>query len=225
MDESRGIATAQGFAPRVSSVVTVHGLWMRGTAMGALRRRLEPNGFSFHDFTYSSITGSLSANVDALEAFVARVPGETVHFVGHSLGGVLICALLERSLPARPGRVVCLGSPLRGSKTAARLSRWPGGRHLIGKCLGDVHARGGFTTWRGGVEVGCIAGRMPFGVGRLLGPFPEPNDGTVAVEETMIAGLTDHIVLPVSHVALLWSSAVAAQTQHFLIHGRFSRAA
>jgi pimeloyl-ACP methyl ester carboxylesterase len=205
----------------VSSVVTVHGLWMRGTAMRVLRRRLTPNGYSLHDFTYSSITSSLSDNVEALAAFVARVPGETVHFVGHSLGGVLICALLERSLPARTGRVVCLGSPLRGSKTGARLSRWPGGRHLIGKCLGDVHARGGFAAWRAGVEVGSIAGRIPFGVGRLLGPFPEPNDGTVAVEETMIAGLSDHIVLPVSHVALLWSTRVAAQVAHFLERGRF----
>jgi pimeloyl-ACP methyl ester carboxylesterase len=221
MDESRGVATAQGFAPRVSSVVTVHGLWMRGGAMGVLRRRLEPNGFSFHDFTYASITGSLDDSVEALAAFVARVPGETVHLVGHSLGGVVICALLERSLPARTGRVVCLGSPLKGSKTAARLCRWPGGRYVIGKCLVDVHARGGFAAWRAGVEVGCIAGRMPFGVGRLLGPFPEPNDGTVAVEETMIGGLADHIVLPVSHVALLWSTQVAAQVAHFLDRGRF----
>ena len=62
---------------------------------------------------------------------------------------------------------------------------------------------------------------MPFGVGRLLGPFPEPNDGTVAVDETRIAGLADHIVLPVSHVALLWSTSVAAQVAHFLEQGRF----
>jgi len=209
----------------VISIVTVHGLWMRGTAMGVLRRRLEAQGLAVHDFTYPTITASLADGVAALDAFVARVPGETVHFVGHSLGGVLICALLERSLPARVGRVVCLGSPLRGSKTAARLMRWPGGRHVVGKFLVDVHARGGLTACRDGVEVGSIAGRIPFGVGRLLGPFPEPNDGTVAVEETKIAGLADHVVLPVSHVALLWSNAVAAQTQHFLIHGRFSRAA
>ena len=96
-----------------------------------------------------------------------------------------------------------------------------GGRHLVGKCLVDVHARGGFQAWRDGVEVGCVAGRMPFGVGRLLGPFPEPNDGTVAVDETRIAGLADHIVLPVSHVALLWSTSVAAQVAHFLEQGRF----
>ena len=84
-----------------------------------------------------------------------------------------------------------------------------------------MQARGGFTAWPAGVDVGSIAGRIPLGIGRLLGPFPEPNDGTVAVAETQIAGLADHIVLPVSHVALLWSSAVAAQTEHFLLHGRF----
>jgi len=205
------------------SIVTVHGLWMRGAAMGVLRSRLAPRGFTVHEFTYPSIRGSLADSAAALGAFVERVPGETVHLVGHSLGGALICALLERSLPERIGRVVCLGSPLKGSRTAARVTRWPGGRHLIGKCLGDVHARGGFRAWRAGVEVGSVAGRMPFGVGRLLGPFPEPNDGTVAVDETVIGGLKDHIVLPVSHVALLWSERVAAQVAHFLELGRFRR--
>ena len=205
------------------SVVTVHGLWMRGASMAVLRRRLAPHGFEVVDFTYPSVRGSLSANVAALATFIDAVPGDTVHLVGHSLGGVLICALLESRIPQRIGRVVCLGSPLKGSRTAARLARWPGGRRLVGRCLADVHARGGFAAWRAGVEVGAIAGRIPLGVGRLLGPFPEPNDGTVAVAETKIAGLADHIVLPVSHVALLWSTAVAAQTEHFLLHGRFRR--
>jgi pimeloyl-ACP methyl ester carboxylesterase len=207
----------------VISVVTVHGLWMRGTSMAALRRRLEPRGFHVADFTYASVTGSLAANTDALASFVEATPGDTVHLVGHSLGGVLICSLLANGLPARVGRVVCLGSPLRGSRTGARLARWPGGKRLIGACLGDVQARGGFAAWPAGVEVGSIAGRIPLGVGRLLGPFPEPNDGTVAVAETQIEGLADHVVLPVSHVALLWSTAVAAQTEHFLLHARFSR--
>jgi pimeloyl-ACP methyl ester carboxylesterase len=205
----------------VISIVTVHGLWMRGAAMRVLRRRLMPRGFTVHEFTYSSITGSLSDGAAALGAFVERVPGDAVHLVGHSLGGLLICALLERRVPERMGRIVCLGTPFKGSRTAARITRWPGGRHVVGKCLGEVHARGGFDAWRAGVEVGCIAGRMPFGVGRLLGPFPEPNDGTVAVEETQIAGLKDHIVLPVSHVALLWSAQVAGQVAHFLENGRF----
>jgi pimeloyl-ACP methyl ester carboxylesterase len=205
----------------VISVVTVHGLWMRGTSMGVLRRRLEPNGFRFSHFSYPSVAGSLLESAAALAAHIGEVPGDTVHLVGHSLGGVLICAMRESHLPARVGRVVCLGSPLRGSRTAARLARWPGGQRLIGRCLADVHVRGGFSTWRAGVDVGSIAGRIPLGVGRLLGPFPEPNDGTVAVAETVIAGLTDHVVLPVSHVALLWSAQVAAQVEQFLQHGRF----
>ncbi|HUQ53862.1 MAG TPA: alpha/beta fold hydrolase [Gammaproteobacteria bacterium] len=205
------------------AVVTVHGLWMRGASMGVLRGRLAPHGFAFHAFDYPSVKGSLRANVAALAAFVDSVPGDTVHFVGHSLGGVLICALLEDRLPARLGRVVCLGAPLRGSRSAARLARWPGGHRLVGRCLADVQARGGFSTWPADVEVGSIAGRMPLGAGRLLGRFRGPNDGTVAVAETQIAGLTDHVVLPVTHFALLWSSAVAAQTEHFLLHARFRR--
>ena len=202
-------------------VVTVHGLWMRGASMAVLRRRLEPHGFEVSDFTYPSVTGSLAANVAALAAHVDAVPGDSVHLVGHSLGGVLICAMLQSLRPPRLGRVVCLGSPLKGSRTAARLARWPGGQRLVGSCLAEVHARGGFSCWPPGVEVGSIAGRMPLGVGRLLGPFAEPNDGTVAVAETAIAGAADQIVLPVAHMALLWSTAVAAQAEHFLLRGRF----
>ncbi len=206
------------------SVVTVHGLWMRGAAMAPLRRRLEPHAWRVVNFSYPSITRSLEANTTALEAYIDAVPGDTVHLVGHSLGAVLVCALLERRVPARLGRIVCLGAPFKGSRTAARLARWPGGQRLIGSSLGDVNARGGFAKFPAGVEAGSIAGRLPFGVGRLLGRFPEPNDGTVAVAETKIDGLADHVVLPVSHVALLWSSAVAAETEHFLLHGRFRRA-
>jgi pimeloyl-ACP methyl ester carboxylesterase len=205
----------------VISVVSVHGLWMRGASMAVLRRRLEAHGFGFHDFAYSSVTASLAVNAAALAEFIDRVPGDAIHIVGHSLGGVLACAMLESCRPTRIARIVCLGSPLKGSRTAARLMRLPGGRRLIGRSLEDVQARGGFAAWPAGVEVGSIAGSIPLGIGRLLGPFPEPNDGTVAVAETQIAGLADHIVLPVSHVALLWSSAVAAQTEHFLLHGRF----
>ena len=207
------------------SVVTAHGLWMRGAAMTALRGRLEPHGFDVTHFSYPSVTCSLEANTALLAAHLDSVAGDTIHLVGHSLGGVLICALLERGLPARLGRIVCLGAPFKGSRTAARVLRLPGGKRLIGTCLGDVNARGGFAKFPAGVEVGSIAGRLPFGVGRLFGPFREPNDGTVAVAETKIDGLADHVVVPVSHVALLWSTAVAEQTEHFLLHGRFRRVA
>jgi pimeloyl-ACP methyl ester carboxylesterase len=207
----------------MKTVVAVHGLWMHGLAMGALRRRLQAQGFAVYTFTYPSVTASLAANAAALAAFLDGVPGEAVDVVAHSLGGVLIRAMLERHVPPRLGRIVCLGSPFGGSRTAARLARLPGGRWFIGRSIADLNARGGFDEWHGPAEIGVIAGRVPVGVGRLLGPFPEPNDGTVAVAETQLRGAHDHIVLPVAHMALLWSGEVARHVVHFLAHGRFDR--
>jgi pimeloyl-ACP methyl ester carboxylesterase len=209
----------------MTPIVAVHGLWMRGASMAALRWRLEPKGFEVHAFSYPSVRAPLAANAAALAAFVERVPGDVVHLVGHSLGGVLILAMLEQCVPARLGRVVCLGSPFGGSVSAARLACWPGGRRLVGRCIGDLNVRGGFDAWRAPIEVGIIAGSVPLGAGRLLGRFSGPNDGTVAVAETRLRGAHDHIVLPVTHMALLWSAEVAKQIGIFLAHGRFDHAA
>ena len=61
------------------------------------------------------------------------------------------------------------------------------------------------------------------GLGRLLSDLPEPNDGTVAVDETFLEGARDHIVLDVSHTQMLFSAEVAAQVVQFLREGRFAR--
>ena len=79
--------------------------------------------------------------------------------------------------------------------------------------------------WQGEHDVGVIAGDVPVGAGRAIAPLERPNDGTVAVAETRLMGTTDHIVLPVSHFSLLWSSAVIRQTLCFLARGVFCRAA
>jgi len=204
-------------------VVAVHGLWMIGSVMGVLRRLIEPRGFRVATFGYASIREGLDANAAMLAQFVARVPGDTVHLLGHSLGCVVIRALLERHVLDRPGRIVCLGPPFRGSVTAERVARLPGGLHVLGRSMRDLIARGGFTRAPAGREIGIIAGRMPVGIGRVFGSFTGPNDGMVAVAETMLDGATDHIVLPVAHTSLLWSRDVARQTEHFLRTGRFDR--
>jgi pimeloyl-ACP methyl ester carboxylesterase len=205
----------------VTTVVAVHGLWMLGASMALLSRRLEPLGFRMRAFGYRSVSDDLTTNAEALLRFLDELPDERVHLIGHSLGGVVIAAAVAQAQPARIGRAVLLGSPLRGSLTAKRLARFPGGRHFIGACLAELHARGGLTEWRAPVEVGSIAGDAGFGAGRLLGALPGPNDGTVAVAETQIDGLTDHVVLPVAHTALVWSKAVGEEVGHFLLHGRF----
>jgi pimeloyl-ACP methyl ester carboxylesterase len=221
VDESRSAAAPQELARQLITVVTVHGLWMHGRSMAVLRRRIEARGFAVYAFSYPSVTVSLEANAVALAKFLEGVPGDRVHIVAHSLGGVLFRAMLDRHVPQRLGHVVMLGSPLRGSLIAARLARLPGHRWLIGKGFAELNARGGFDAWDPTVVAGGIAGRLPYGAGRLTGGFDEPNDGTVAVRETQLPGLADHVVLPVSHSALLWSRRVSVEVESFLETGRF----
>ena len=77
--------------------------------------------------------------------------------------------------------------------------------------------------WRGRQEVGVIAGTRAFGLGRVIAALPRPNDGMVAVSETCLPGITDHLEANVGHTALVLSDYVAEQCAEFLGHGRFSR--
>jgi hypothetical protein len=72
-----------------------------------------------------------------------------------------------------------------------------------------------------GIDVGMIAGCVPRGLGGLFAGFRGDHDGTVAVAETRVPGLADHVVVRASHSGLLFSDAVARQAAHFLRHGRF----
>jgi pimeloyl-ACP methyl ester carboxylesterase len=201
------------------STVVVHGLWMPGPDTWLLRRRLNAEGLNSSLFRYPSVRRGLYENAEALARYVERVPGDTVHLVGHSLGGVLIVAMLQRFGCARPGRAVCLGSPLNGTAAGRALARWPGGRPIVGRSIGEL---GGLPAWNGARPLGIVAGRIPIGFGALITRLPKPHDGVVAVEETRLAGAADHIVVDASHVALLWSNAAWHAVLTFLEHGRFA---
>src|SRR5690606_23992463 len=204
-----------------AAVIVVHGLWMPGTETVLLRRRLRSAGYSPALFRYKSVTRTLSDNAKALAEFADSVPADTLHFVGHSLGGVLTLDMLSRHTIDRPGRVVCIGSPLRGTLVGARLQSFGlGGQRIIRKSLDELVTRGGLPHWSSPREVGVVAGDLPVGLGRPFG-LRGPNDGMVTVEETKLPGAADHIVLHLSHTALLMSARAANQVVHFLEHGRF----
>jgi 8-oxo-dGTP pyrophosphatase MutT (NUDIX family) len=205
------------------SVVVVHGLWLPGYETTLLRRRLARAGFPPSLFRFRTVRDGLDANAERLARFAERLPSEKVHFVGHSLGGVVAAHMLQTRPPLRAGRLVCLGSPLRGTHSGKRLARFRWGAGVTGRSIGDLLARGGLAPWSGAGDLGVIAGDLPLGLGLLLGALPKPHDGVVAVEETRLEGATDHLVLHVSHTVLVFSSAVAAQVVHFLRHGRFER--
>lgn len=204
-------------------VVVVHGLWMPGPETILLRRRVARAGFAPRVFRYPSVRAPLADNAAGLAEMIEALGAPAVDLIGYSLGGLVALTMLERYRPAHEGRVVCLGSPFKGSMSAERLARVPGGGRLLGASLRELVERGGFTAWRGPQPLGVIAGSLNVSFARLLGRLPGVNDGTVTVEETRLAGAADHIVLPASHTTLMFSRAVADETIHFLCHGVFSR--
>lgn len=206
---------------RGEHVVLLHGLWMRGFTLISLRRKLEAAGFSVDLFDYASVMQDSSASIEKLLALTARTTDRIVHFVGHSLGGLLALQSLQHRPDLIEGRVVCLGSPLRGSSVARALASFPGGSFLLGRSADILHA--GMERWEGEQQVGAIAGRLPIGLGLAIGALSAPHDGTVSVEETRLPGLTDHCVIAASHSGLPFSEEAAQQTSAFLRNGRFDR--
>ena len=206
----------------METVVLVHGLWMNGVEAALLRRRIGEAGFSPRQFSYRSVTETFDDNAERLTRFVDELPEGKVHLVGHSLGGLLMLKMLATHADHRDGRLVCMGSPLSGSRAANALVSLPGGSLMLGH---SVQALIDEQPWRwsGPRELGLIAGGSAVGLGRLFSDLPEPNDGTVAVDETYLDGARDHIVLEVSHTLMLFSADVAAQITHFLRDGRFAR--
>jgi pimeloyl-ACP methyl ester carboxylesterase len=205
-----------------ATVVLVHGLWMHGVVFAFLRRWLAGRGFDVRCFSYPTVRNGLASNARALAAFLGAVDAARIHLVGHSLGGLVVLAMLEAQPDPRIGRVVLMGSPCRGSHSARVLAERWGLSFIVGRSIADWLARPAQAV-RG--EIGIIAGNRRLGLGRLLPGLPQPNDGVVSVAETRLAGAADNIVLPLGHSQMLVSRACAEQLAAFLRQGHFRHAA
>lgn len=202
-------------------LVLLHGIWMRAAITARLGTRLAAAGYTVAPFDYASIRAPFAQHHARLRELIERLP-PPVHLVGHSLGGVLALDFLQQSaLPSEVvARVVCLGSPLRGSALAARLRRARLDRLGMGHAS-EVLVRG-LPPWTGAQQVGVIAGEGPLGLSLLLGRLPRPNDGTVAEIETRLPGIADHASVRASHTSLLFSEPAARLAIRFLQQGRFA---
>jgi pimeloyl-ACP methyl ester carboxylesterase len=211
-----------------TAVVLVHGLFLNGAEFGLLRRRLAAaHGFQSHRFSYPTVRGSMEATLERLERFVERIDAERVHFVGHSLGGIVLHRYFQdfpdsQASRARAGRVLLLGAPLAGSASARAVAKHALLRRVIGPLVGaELVQECSPRQWSCGCELGLIAGSRPLGLGRFFARFQEDCDGTVAVSETKLPGHTAHLTLPVSHMGMLVDAKVARQAGTFLSEGRF----
>lgn len=198
----------------------MHGLWLSGLESHFLRERVKNAGFAPALFRYPSLHRSLAEVTRELAARL-RSFGGPVHLVAHSLGGLIVLETLEKERDLPPGRAVLLGSPVQGSRAAGAVAAWSFGPQLLGPLALAELARARNCCWQGPREIGLIAGARSVGLGRLFATLPQPNDGTVCVDETRLPGATAELVLDVSHIGMLLSAAVAAATIAFLNTGKF----
>ncbi len=209
-------------------MLLLHGIGLRAVWLGKLERTVRAAGFATLNLDYPSRRLPLEQLVEHLReqagAFIADTR-EPIHFVGHSMGGLLARAYVTRYRPTRLGGVVMLGPPNQGSEIADLLMRNFAYRRFFGPA-GQQLGTGTAAAMRvllGTVDypLGVIAGdRAEPLLGRLL---PKPNDGKVAVLRTVVPGMTDHITLHTTHTLMLRHPEVLLQTVHFLRHGEFAR--
>jgi len=188
--------------------------------MFLLARRLRNRGYHAVVFWHCPWCGTLADKARDLVNMVDDIDSAVVHFVGHSMGGLIALRLFAEHVIEQPGRIVLMGAPINGSVAARRVLKIPLGRHLIGKCMATAYAESPLPL-PPGREVGNIAGKINLCLGWLLG-LGRPNDTVVALEETQRSDMSDACTLAVSHGGMLLSTTVTRCIESFLCTGTFA---
>ncbi len=209
------------------TVVLLHGLGRSSSSMKKLEKSLQAKGYSTINLSYPSRRVPIKDIVDSiLLPKLEEVPSETekIHFVTHSMGGIVVRYMLAYYHIEKLGRVVMLGPPNGGSEVADFLHDKPPVSTVLGKNLADLQTDSSSLVNvlpALSCEVGVIAGTRSINwINSLI--IPGKDDGKVSVENTRLEGMTDHIVLPVTHTFMMKNRKVIDQVIIFLSSGHFS---
>lgn len=212
-----------------TGVILLHGLALMRWSMWPLAVFLRRRGYTVINVGYPSRSRPLEALAQsAIAPAVAQLRREgvgTIHFITHSMGGILLrCYLAAQSLP-EPGRVVMLCPPNQGSELVDFFHRYKLFRWYFGPA--------GCQLGTGETELPSQLGPLPRPVGIIAGNrpetrvfsrfFPGANDGKVSVARAQMPGMNDLLILPYGHFSMLFHHVVAEQAVAFLEEGRFSR--
>lgn len=210
----------------VQRVVLLHGLGRSALDMAILAMRLERYGHAVCNVDYPTRRDSFESVLVDVRSRIRdcgfdRVP---VHYVTHSLGGIVLRGLSREGWVVAGGRAVMIAPPNAGSELADRL----GDRPVVGRVLGPIGGQLG--TELDDLPQRLPAPAIPFAViagDRWINPLGAvwlegAHDGTVRVESTRLAGMTDHLILPYTHSFITWAAPVADAVDRFLRQGRFA---
>lgn len=209
-------------------VVMIHGMWRTHNSFTKLATQLRSQGYFVVNESYQtnrySIRTVANRDVQRWVKQCRRLHARRIHFVTHSIGGLVVREYLSHHRVPKGSRVVMLAPPNHGSVLADRMTHVPG----YGAVMGPMGAqlRTGKTSYsaklpqRLGVDVGVITGDRtfnPFASYRLGGP----NDGKVSVLSARLAGMKDFLVVHSTHTFIMRSPRVIRNVTHFLRYGRF----
>jgi pimeloyl-ACP methyl ester carboxylesterase len=215
-------------APDADTVILVHGLGRTPASMLVLQSRLAGEGYRVVNFGYPSRSESLEALTDSLGRAVHECCSKAdrrVHFVTHSMGGVLVRSYLAERPEPFGGRVVMLSPPSQGSEIVDAYADSP----LLRSMLGPSGVRLGTDSSGIASELGPVDFSLGIITGdRSINPIgswliPGPDDGKVSVTRARLEGAADFMVVHATHTFIMNRSDVAEQVAHFLANGKFAR--
>jgi pimeloyl-ACP methyl ester carboxylesterase len=208
-------------------VVVLHGIARSSDNMRSLAAFLEAQGYDTVNLDYPSTKYGLEelAELMSKELAVKLSEDKPIHFVSHSMGGLLVRVYLARYRPENLGKVVQIAPPNQGSEIADllkdnylyQLYYGPAGEQLttdqtqIKNLFGEVD-----------YPLGVIAGN------RTIDPLssaiiPNEDDGKVSISNTKLAGMSDHIVIEATHTFIANNKIAQMQVLNFLRKGEFFR--
>jgi triacylglycerol lipase len=210
-------------------VVLLHGLGRTAISMKRLEWSFKGHGYRVINLTYPSRKFSIEHLTDVclrrlLEEKIMD-PSARVHFVTHSLGGIILRQYLANHHLENLGRIIMLAPPNHGSEIIDRLKANMLSRNFLslsaqqlGTGANDVPQKLGPVHFECGI-IACDRSLNPF----LSCLLPGPNDGKVTVQSTKVEGMQDFLILHSTHTWLMWRERTLRQTLHFLETGHFER--
>jgi pimeloyl-ACP methyl ester carboxylesterase len=204
---------------KAERVILVPGLGIAGVDLIPLAFRLRGKGYRVSVFWHFIGRPPLEESARRLFDMAGKQREDVVHFVAHSLGGIVALRMLADHPWDRPGRIVTLGTPHAGITAARRFARMPGARVLLGAGLLSA-TNGEPITIPPDRDLGIVTGSRTRFYGGWLVPG-QPNDSIIGVDETRHPGSRARLTVAETHRGLVLKATVAAQIDRFLRAGRF----